>query len=136
MLLSHLPEVFNCFVASFVFLLAVAYTAYRFNSRRDPKDPKKRNYHPVAIVLAPFLFPFVASLAISVFLLAAILYGVFLILFTILLVTIRKPFLFIWWNKFAVFVGEPLLKLGTYLIMIPIRLFSPSPKATQQQVMA
>ncbi len=135
LLYYHFDDVFKCCLALFVILLAAAYSAYRVNAHRPANDPKKRNYHPLAIVLAPFLFPFVVSLAVLVFILAAVLYGVFLVFFTILLVTLRKPFLFIWWNKFATFVGEPLLKLGTTLVMIPIRLFTPSPRTQPQQAM-
>ena len=123
---------FKCILSFFVIMLAIAFTAYRVNSRRAADDPKKRNYQPGAIVLAPFIFLVVAPLAIVAFILAAFLYAGFIIFFIIMLVAFRKPFLLVWWNKFATLVGEPLLRIGTYLIMLPIRLITPTPKTRPQ----
>ena len=127
MLLYHLNDVLKCFMAFWAISLAIGYTAYRVNSERPASDPKKRNYHPFAILLAPFIFLFFVPLALVLFVLAALLYAGFILFFTLMLIAIRKPFLFVWWRKFSSYVGEPLLRLGTYLIMLPLRLISPRP---------
>jgi hypothetical protein len=119
-------------MAFYAFVFAIAFTAYQINSRRMAQDPKKRFYHPLAVVLAPFIFFFCIPPAIALFILAAILYAVFLLFFVFMLVILRRPFLLIWWNKFATLVGEPLLRIGTYLIMLPFRLLNP-PRSPRQQ---
>lgn len=134
MLLYHLDDVFKCFLSFFVIVLLVAFTAYRINERRAPEDPRKRYYHPGAILLAPFIAIVVIPLAIAAFILAALLYAVFILVFSIMLVTLRRPFLFIWWNRFSTLVGEPLLRIGTSLILLPLRMVRPRPVA--QQAMA
>jgi hypothetical protein len=127
MLLYHLDDVFTCFGAFWVLFLAIGFTAYQVNSRRPAKDPKKRNFHPFAVLLVPFAFLFFAPLAIVLFFLTAILYAGFILLFAILLLALRKPFILNWWMRFSTFVGEPLLRIGTYLIMLPFRLINPRP---------
>jgi len=125
MLLYHLNDVLKCFVSFWAISLAIGFTAYRVNSQRPAGDPKKRNYHPFAVLLAPFVFLLFAPVALVLFVLSALLYAGFIIFFTLMLIAIRKPFLFIWWRKFSSFVGEPLLRLSTYLLMLPYRLISP-----------
>jgi hypothetical protein len=115
----YLPEVLVCFGTFWILLFAIGLTAYQANARRPAKDPKKRYYHPGAIVLVPLLFPFYYTGLISLFIIGAILYGVFLLLFTILLFTMRKPYLLIGWYKLSTKIGDPLLKVGTYLIGLP-----------------
>jgi hypothetical protein len=128
----HLDDMLIFLGACWIFLLAIGFTAYQANARRPAKDPKKRDYHPMAILLVPFLFPFYYLGLISLFIAGAILYGAFLLVFTILLLTIRKPFLLIWWYKLSTKVGEPLLMIGTYLIMLLPRILRPSRGPRQQ----
>jgi hypothetical protein len=130
MLTYYIPQLLKCFAAFWLISLAIGYTAYRVNSERPASDPKKRNYHPFAILLAPFIFLFFAPLALVLFVLAALLYAVFILFFTLMLIAIRKPFLFVWWRRFSSYVGEPLLRIGTYLLTLPIRLIIP--RAVQQ----
>ncbi|MEO8356176.1 MAG: hypothetical protein ABI621_09695 [Chloroflexota bacterium] len=116
MLLYHLDDIGNCTLAFLSFILVcVAYT-YVVNIRRQSDDPKKREYHPLAIILAPCTFLLFLSLGIFVFFLRALLFAGFLVVFTVLLVGLRKPFLFIWWDTFATKIGDPLLKINTELI--------------------
>jgi hypothetical protein len=136
MLYYHLDVVLKCFLAFWVFVTAIAYSAYKVNSHRTAENPKKRDFQPAAIVLAPIVFLIVVPLAISLFVFLAVLYGVFLIFFALLLVAFRRPFIFIWWNKFASWVGEPLLRTGTYLILLPFRLIRPPRGPGQQPVPA
>ena len=130
MLTYYIPQLLKCFAAFWLISLAIGYTAYRVNSERPASDPKKRNYHPFAILLAPFIFLFFAPLALVLFVLAALLYAVFILFFTLMLIAIRKPFLFVWWRRFSSYVGEPLLRIGTYLLTLPVRLIIP--RAVQQ----
>lgn len=125
MLFYHLDDVAICIGVFWLFFLLIGFTAYQVNSNRPAKDPKKRNLHPFAILLAPFLFLVLAPLAVVLFFMAVILYAGFILLFVILLVGLRKPFLFAMWMKFSTFVGEPLLRIGTYLILLPFRLINP-----------
>jgi ABC-type multidrug transport system permease subunit len=116
MLLYHLDVV--CKATLFIpviILLCVAYT-YSANLRRKSDDPKKRDYHPFAILLAPITLPLFLFSGIFLFMLWALIYGLFLVVFAVLLVAIRKPFLFQWWHKFATAIGDPLLKANTRLI--------------------
>ena len=134
MLLYYIPELLKCFAVFWAISLAIGYTAYRVNSERPASDPKKRNYHPFAVLLAPFIFLFFAPLALVLFVLAALLYAGFILFFTLMLIAIRKPFLFVWWRRFSSSVGEPLLRLGTYLFTLPVRLIIP--RAVQQPATA
>ena len=118
MLLPHFGEICKgTLVVPLIVLVCVIYT-YFVNLQRKADDPKKRQYHPFAIILAPFTFLLFLSLGIFVLILRALLFAGFLIIFTILLIGLRKPFLFEWWHKFATKIGDPLLKFNTQLIRI------------------
>jgi amino acid permease len=133
MLLRYYPlELFTCILLGFLIVLAIAVYAYDVDSRRPANDPKKRNYHPFAIFLVPVLLPLILPLVVVIFIGTVLLYAGFLLLFAFLLLTLRKPFLFQWLHKFAVFVGDPLLRLNSYLIRLPFKLLYPNPQ--QQSV--
>ena len=99
-----------------LFAMACAGYVYLVNARRPAGDPKKREYPLGAIFLSPFLWPLLLLGAFSAFVIRVVLYAVFLILFTIALVAIRKPFLFIWLDKIGTWVGGRLLEANTFLI--------------------
>lgn len=99
-------------------LFAFARYAYRVNAHRSANDPKKRDFHPGAIFLAPFTWPLFLAAYITIFIIKAILYGVFLILFTIALLVIRKPFPLKWLDKIATVIGNKLLEANTFLIRV------------------
>jgi len=110
----------NCIGSYFLISLIVwgcAGYVYRVNSKRTSDDPLKKNYHPYAIRLVP-IWPILVLgwLVYQVFF--AFLYGLFLILFTVALVAIRKPFLFIWLDKIMTWIGNKILKANTLLIKI------------------
>lgn len=96
--------------------------AYRVNAKRTPDDPQKRDYHPLAVFLFP-LWPLELAVSLCLFTLRAFTYGVFLVLFTIALIVIRKPFLLIWLEKAANRIGNKLLRAN----MLILRLFIPQP---------
>jgi ABC-type spermidine/putrescine transport system permease subunit II len=102
---------------SLIILGCTAY-AYVVNKRRPDSDPKKRNYSPYAIFIAPITLPFVIAALVCVFLVRALLFALFIIVFTIATVAIRKPFLFVLLDKIARGIGEPLLKINTSLIRL------------------
>jgi len=108
----------NCFkgyiLISLVILSCTGYV-YRVNSKRTADDPKKRDYHPAAIPMS-LAWPLYLLGWFILFILRALAYGVFLILFTFALVVIRKPFLFIWLDKMATKIGTIFLKANTFLI--------------------
>jgi hypothetical protein len=89
-------------------VIACAGYTYYVNSKRADTDPKKQKYHPIAIFLAPFTFPLLILSGISIFILRALTYGTFLILFTLALVGARKPFIF----KIMASVIKPSPKMG------------------------
>jgi hypothetical protein len=119
MLRYHLDDVALCLLAFLLFAFVAVYSAYKTNSRLPEGDPKKRRFHPMSILLAPILLPLSISLAITGFLLTILLYAGFLVIFAVLLLAIRKPFLFALWNKFSTRIAEPLLKMSTHLIRAP-----------------
>jgi len=101
--------------------MACAGYAYRVNAKRSTDDPKKKIFHPAAIFLAPFTFPVFILAWITLFVIRALFYGIFLVIFTVGLVVIRKPFLLIWLDKVATKVGNILLEAN----MLLVRLFLP-----------
>jgi hypothetical protein len=96
-------------------LWAFAGHAYLVNARRLADDPEKKSFHPAAVYFVPFTWlPFLIAYII-VFIIRALVYGIFLILFTIALVVIRKPFLLAWLDKVARKIGNRLLEVNTFL---------------------
>lgn len=126
MLIRYYPfETVACIIVGLIMVFAIAVYVHGVDSRRLANDPKKRNYHPLAIFLVPVSLPIILPLVVLIFLGTVLLYGGFLLVFAFLLVTFRRPFLFDWLHKFAMFVGDPLLRLNSYLIRLPFRLFLP-----------
>ena len=93
-----------------------AWHAYRVNARLASGDSLKRDFHFRAIFLAPFTWPLFLFSSITIFFIRILVYVVFLILFTIALLVIRKPFLLIWLDKIATKIGNKLLGANTLLI--------------------
>ena len=108
----------NCISLPVLFLLLCMGYAYRVNARREADDPKRRDYYPGAILLALFTWPLLIFASISLFILRAVVYGIFLVLFSITLVAIRKPFLLIWLNKIFNWIGDKLLTANTFIIKL------------------
>jgi len=99
---------------------ACAGYAYLVNARRTEDDPEKKKYHPLAVVTAPVSVPIFLTLGIFVFFIRAILFITFLVIFTILTVLLRKPFLLVWLDKIARKIGDALLKINTELIKLAL----------------
>lgn len=96
-------------------LWAFAGYAYRVNEKLPSDDSKKKNFHPAAVYLVPFTWSAFLVAYILLFILKALLYGIFLIVFTIALVAIRKPFILAWLDRIARKIGNMLLEANTFL---------------------
>lgn len=122
MLLDYLK--YLC-VGSILFMLLGAFYTYRANEKLAQDNPKKRRYPPGAILLAPFTWPLFILLSISLMVLRVVAYGLFLILFAIALVALRKPFFLTRLDKIFTGIGNKLLTANTFLIKL---VFSDNPK--------
>ena len=118
-------------VTSLLVAAATAY-AYSVNSRRPDDDPQKKDFHPAAIFLAPFTWPFfllvfilLSILRCIFFVLRAIAYGIFLILFTLALVGARKPFILRILNS----IGDALLEANMQLVRLFLNPLANEPQA-------
>jgi hypothetical protein len=89
--------------------------AYRVNDKLPGDDPNKKNFHPAAVYLVPFTWSALLVIYLLLFVLRALLYGIFLVSFTIALVAFRKPFLLVWLDKIARKIGNKLLEANTFL---------------------
>jgi len=118
-------------VTSLLVAAATAY-AYSVNSRCPDDDPQKKDFHPAAIFLAPFTWPFfllvfilLSILRCIFFVLRAIAYGIFLILFTLALVGARKPFILRILNS----IGDALLEANMQLVRLFLNPLANEPQA-------
>lgn len=128
MLLYHLDSLCKGIFVLMLFAMACSGHAYLVNSRRPADDPKKKDFHPGAILLAPITFlPFLFAFII-LFILKALFYGIFIIFFTVALLIIRKPFIFILLDKMATYVGSKLLEANTLLIKLFLRPWADDPQ--------
>ena len=132
MLLYYLYN-FSCFCNGMIIftLLATACTGYAYyiDSQRPDDDPKKRYYQLGAVLFAPFTWPFFLIAFVSLFLIRALFYGFFLILFTvILIITPPKRSEPLWVEKTANRIGETLLRANMQLIKLFIRPWTNQPE--------
>lgn len=109
------------FVLSLIILICTGYV-YRVNAKRTTDDPQKRDYPPLAVPMS-IGWPVIVLLLFLSFIVRAVLYGIFLVLFTVVLVAFRKPFLLRWLMKIVNWTGNAFLKANTFLI----RLVFPKP---------
>ena len=116
MLFYHLDSVCKVTLGLMAFIMACTFYTYHVNSRRPDDDPKKKNYHPLAILFAPITFPILAILYISFFILRVLVYGVFTILFILMLILVRKPFILEPMQKIVIRIGDRLMEANTILV--------------------
>jgi len=100
-----------------VLFLCCSY-AYRVNSKRPDNDPKKKHYSPYAPYIAPFTLPALLLIKVISFTLSSLAFGVFLVIFPIILLTFRKPILITWLLKQALRIGNWLLSINTWLLRV------------------
>ena len=112
-------------------IIACAGYAYHVNVRRPDDDPKKGNFPFGAVLLAPFTWPFLLIAFISLFLMRALLYGFFLIFFTISLIIIPRessePSSL---EKMVASVGETLLEANMLLVKLFLKPWADEPNTT------
>ena len=106
----------KCILVLMLVVSLCAGYAYYVDLKRSDDDPKKRDYHPLAILLAPITFPLVLILSISFLILRVITYGLFMVLFILALIVLRKPFILAALQKIAAVVGDRLMEANTILI--------------------
>jgi hypothetical protein len=99
-------------------LYACAGYSYSLNAKRAADDPKKLDIPLSVVLFAPLTWPLLLIGVISLFIIKALLYSVFLVLFTVALLVIRKPFLFTWLKEIATWIGDRLLQANIFLIRI------------------
>ena len=97
-------------------IMTCAFYTYHVNSKRPDDDPKKKDYHPLAILFAPITFPILAILYISFFILRVLVYGMFMVLFILALIVVRKPFILEAMQKIAIRVGDRLMEANSMLV--------------------
>ncbi|HSL44304.1 MAG TPA: hypothetical protein VK897_12780 [Anaerolineales bacterium] len=98
--------------------------------RRPADDPEKRNYPLLAVLFAPVTLPVLVFLALSLLLLRALAYGLFLILFAIALILVRQPIILTAIQKEAKLIGTILLDLNTALIRLFLKPLEGNPRTT------
>ena len=118
MLWHNLNFSFNCCIVVNLIITLCALLAYYVNSKRPDDDPKKRDYHPLAILFAPITWPLVALLGISLYSLKVATYGVFLVLYVLALIFFRKPFILEWLKRTALKIGDLLMEVNSAIVRI------------------
>lgn len=105
-----------------VFVTACAAQAYAVNAQRSKDDPDKKDFRLGALIFAIFTWPILVPAVFSLFLLRALLYGVFLVVFSVLLIFVPRdlpePTLL---ELKVTKIGEKLLEANTYLINLMLK---------------
>lgn len=113
-----------------VFVVACAAQAYAVNAQRSKDDPEKKDYRLGALILAVFTWPVLVPAVFSLFLLRALLYGVFIIVFTVLLIVMPRRLSEPTWLELKITkIGEKLLEANTYLINLMLRPWAREPES-------
>ena|SRR5215216_625096 len=123
MLWSEVNRCWNGILLLMTVVMVCAIYAYSVNSRRPDDDPKKKNYHLLAIFLAPITLPLLVVFSVSIFILRVVTYSVFLVIFIFALILIRKPFILEQLRKTVTFIGDRLLEANTFLIRLFLHQF-------------
>jgi hypothetical protein len=97
-------------------ITACAVLACYVDSKRPDDDPKKKNYQPLAILLAPITFPLLIVLSFSFFILRVLTYGIFMVIFILAMIFLRKPFILEAIRKAATRIGDYLMEANTVLV--------------------
>ena len=115
MLSSYVNYCCPVFILLSLIIWALARYSYRVNAKRPADDPGKRDFNPAAIYLAPITWPLFLFGYISLFIVKALAYGVFLILFTVALLVFQQSSI-PWLDSTASWLGDKLLEANTFLI--------------------
>ncbi|HEX6269116.1 MAG TPA: hypothetical protein VFZ43_02680 [Anaerolineales bacterium] len=118
MLFNYADYCFLSLILLSVLFWAISGYAYRVNAKRPDDDPTRKDFHPSAVIFAPVTWPVFIAGFISIFLIKALVYGVFLILFTIALFAFQDSVIPDWLDNILTSIGNRLLKANTLLIKI------------------
>lgn len=123
-----------CIGALVVSLLvsACAGYAYYVDSQRSPDDPEKKDFRPEALVFAFFTWPILLPVIISLFLLRALLYGIFIVFFSVFLILLppesREP---TWVERKMEKIGDALLEANSFLIKLLLKPWTKGPRPSE-----
>ena len=92
--------------------------AYLVNARRASSDPEWRDYNPLAVFLAPVTWPFLVFGGFIVTIIKAVFFGIFLVVFSLVVALFRKPFLWRLIEPLISGIGRRVLKGNTFLIRL------------------
>ena len=92
--------------------------SYYLNAQRAADDSKKKDIPLGVVLFAPITWPLLLVGVIFLLIIKIVIYALLLILFTIALIVIRKPFFFTWLKKTAAWIGDKLLEANLFLIRI------------------
>lgn len=120
--ISHIRGIGIAMVVGSLLVTVCMMYAVILNSQRSDTDPEKRQYRPGTVLLVFFTWPILLPMIVSLFILRTLLYGFFLILFTICLIIMPRAHPRLSWleRKFAR-IGEILLQVNTALLELFLR---------------
>lgn len=116
MLLNYTNYCFLGVILLSLLVLGLAGYAYRVNAQRAADDPDKRDFPLGAIFLAPFTWPVLLFFYVTLFVIKALAYGLFLILFTIALLAFQNSELPEWLENRFTRLGNKLLEANRFLL--------------------
>jgi hypothetical protein len=112
-----------------LFATACAAYAYSINLQRLKDDPEKRDYLPGALIFVFFTWPILLPVSISLFLLRALFYGIFMIVFTTFIIILpRETSEPTWLEEKITKIGDALLKANSFLIRLMLGPWADEPK--------
>lgn len=121
----------NCLYGILIFtaiIMACAMYASYKNSQRMANDPEKKDFHRAAIFLVPFTWPLFLTafllllvLRVILFVLKAVAFGIFLVLFPFMLFGLRVLVILTWIDKILTSIGNQLMEANTFLIRLFLR---------------
>lgn len=120
MLLFHVDWLCNGILVLMALALIWALIAYYLNYKRPADDPHKKNYHPLAVFLAPITFPIGIVFLISFLILRVLAYSGFLIVFILTLIFLPRPLSEDFYRR-GTSIGDKLLEINTLLIRFFLR---------------
>lgn len=97
--------------------------AYLANGRRPTNDPGRKDYDFRAVFFAPLTWPFLLFGGVVITIIKAVFFGVFLLVFSLAVAILRKPFFWPLIEPIVSGIGRRVLKVNTFLI----RLFDRDP---------
>ena len=116
MLLAYWKNFAGCYLLILIILIFCSYYAYYLNSKREADDPEKKDYPCYSPWITPITIP-LAGLGYLVFLiLTSVLAFLFLIIFPLCLLFIRKPFIIKWLLEQAQKIGNSILWINTEIL--------------------